>query len=281
MLKAASDALAVPSLTLITMPVVVPTLAWPGVPVSRPVAVSNEAHAGRFVMLNVSVLPSGSEAVGWNEYATPCITDVVGEPEIVGGRFGAGLTVIVNAGIEALAEPSLTLIAMFANVPTFVVPGVPVSRPVAVLNVAQLGRLAIANVSVPPSGSLAVGPHEYAVPTVADVAGVPEIVGGRLGAALTVMAKGGSETLLVPSLTLIAILLNAPTFAAAGVPVSRPVAVLNVAHVGRFAIANVSAPPSGSLAVGAHEYAAPTFAVVAGVPEIVGGWFGAAWTVIV
>src|SRR5690349_4094973 len=168
---------------------------------------------------------------------------------------------------------------MLANEPT--ADGVPVSRPVAALNVAQLGRLTIENVSVPPSGSLAVGAHEYAVPTVAVVVGAPEIVGGRFAAAVTVIANGGSETLAVPSLTLIAMLLNAPTFAAAGVPVRRPVAVLNVAHVGRFAIVNVSVPPSGSDAVGVNVYAAPTVAVVAGVPEIVGGWFAAPWTVIV
>ena len=82
-------------------------------------------------------------------------------PEIVGARFGAELTVIVNAGNEALAVPSLTLIAILGNVPTFAVAGVPVSRPVVALNVAQLGRFAIANVSVPPSGSLAVGVKEY------------------------------------------------------------------------------------------------------------------------
>ena len=69
---------------------------------------------------------------------------------------------IVNAGSEALAVPSLTLIAMSANVPTFAAAGVPVRRPVVALNVAQLGRFAIANVSVPPSGSLAVGANEYA-----------------------------------------------------------------------------------------------------------------------
>ena len=36
-----------------------------------PVAVSNDAHAGAFVMLNVNVSPSGSLAVGVKEYAVP------------------------------------------------------------------------------------------------------------------------------------------------------------------------------------------------------------------
>jgi hypothetical protein len=65
--------------------------------------------------------------------------------------------VIENAGNATLAAlPSLTLIAMFANVPAAV--GVPDSRPVLPLNVAQAGRLVMLNVSVVPvSGSLAVG----------------------------------------------------------------------------------------------------------------------------
>ena len=162
-LNAPSDALAVPSVTLITMPVVIPTSPAPGVPCSKPVEVLNVAHAGRFAMLNVSVLPSASAAVGRNEYSVPCSTDVAGAPEIVGARFVGTLvplTVIANAGSEALAEPSLALMTMFENVPAFVDAGVPVSRPVVELKVAQLGRLAIANVSVLPSGSLAVGVNE-------------------------------------------------------------------------------------------------------------------------
>jgi hypothetical protein len=39
---------------------------------------------------------------------------------------------------------------------------------------------------------------------------------------------------------------------APGVPCSLPVAVLNVAHVGRFAIVNVNALPSASVAVGVN-----------------------------
>ena len=50
-----------------TMPVVVPTCCAAGVPDNLPVAVSNDAHVGRFETLNVSVSPSGSLAVGVNE----------------------------------------------------------------------------------------------------------------------------------------------------------------------------------------------------------------------
>ena len=80
---------------------------------------------------------------------------------IVGGRFGTGLTTIENAASCALPPcPSLTPMPMFANVPTLAAVGVPCSRPVVVLNVAQLGLFAMLNVSVPPSESLAVGWNE-------------------------------------------------------------------------------------------------------------------------
>ena len=46
------------------MLLVVPTLPAPGVPVNRPVVALNVAHDGRFVIENVSGLPSGSLAVG-------------------------------------------------------------------------------------------------------------------------------------------------------------------------------------------------------------------------
>ena len=49
----------------------VATSASAGVPDSRPVDVLNVAQAGRFWMLNVSVLPSGSLALGWNDTPQP------------------------------------------------------------------------------------------------------------------------------------------------------------------------------------------------------------------
>ncbi len=83
----------------------VPVCALLGVPDSLPVVVLNAAQAGLFAMLNVSVLPSGSRAVGVNAYATPVRTEVGGVPEIVGGWFVVPevLTVIENAGSEAVA----------------------------------------------------------------------------------------------------------------------------------------------------------------------------------
>ena len=94
-----------------------PVCALLGVPDSLPVVVLNAAQAGLFVMLNVSVLPSGSLAVGVNAYATPVLTDVGGVPEIVGGWFVVPpevLTVIENGASDAVPPlPSLTLMMMF------------------------------------------------------------------------------------------------------------------------------------------------------------------------
>ena len=112
--NAASAALALPSLTLITMFEYVPALAPVGVPDSCPVAVLNVAHAGRFAIANVSVSPSPSAAVGRNVYALPALTVLAGVPLIVGALFGAAATVIENGASAALALPSLTLITMFA-----------------------------------------------------------------------------------------------------------------------------------------------------------------------
>ena len=65
--NAGSEALDAPSATLIAIPVYVPTLAAPGVPLSRPVALSNVAHEGLPAMEKVSVPPAASEALGWKE----------------------------------------------------------------------------------------------------------------------------------------------------------------------------------------------------------------------
>jgi hypothetical protein len=61
----ARDAVRDPSDTVILMPDVVPAAL--GVPLSFPVPVLNVAHEGLFEMENLSVLPSGSFAVGVNE----------------------------------------------------------------------------------------------------------------------------------------------------------------------------------------------------------------------
>jgi hypothetical protein len=90
------------------MPLVVPMFAAPGVPSSRPVEAQKVAQAGRLVMLNVSVPPLASLALGVNEYCVPAVAVVGGAPVMVGallgggllggGALGGALTAIENAG---------------------------------------------------------------------------------------------------------------------------------------------------------------------------------------
>ena len=66
------------------------------------------AHEGLFVMEKVRPLPAGSLAVGVNEYPVPTGAFVPGEPDISGPET----TTMVDAGSDALATPSLTLITI-------------------------------------------------------------------------------------------------------------------------------------------------------------------------
>ena len=137
--------------------------------------------------------------------AEPPLATVVGLAlRLTVGAPAAPLTVIEKAGKAAAVLPSLTLITMPEVVPASAAAGVPLSCPVALLKAAQLGLLLMEKVRVPPEGSLAVGVKEYAVPTVALVPGVPEIVGPEPPAA-TVIAKAGRAAFATPSLTLITI----------------------------------------------------------------------------
>jgi hypothetical protein len=130
----------------------------------------------------------------------------------------------------------------------------------------------IENVIVwPASGSVTVGVNEYAWLTVAVVGGVPLIRGAVLGGAETVMVNAGSEAESRPSDTLITMPAWGPVSVEAGVPDSRPVAGLKLAHAGLPAMENVSVwPASESLAVGVNEYAWPAVTDVCGVPLIRG-----------
>src|SRR4051794_20221219 len=89
------------------------------------------------------------------------------------------------------------------------------------------------------------------------------------------MVNGPSVALSRPSLTVIVMLANVlPASAAAGVPCSRPLVVVNVAHDGLFEMLNASVGfGSGSLAVGVNVYEEPTLTDGGGVPEIVGALF--------
>src|SRR5262245_20012570 len=117
----------------------------------------------RFVSVEPSVLVVGA------------VQDSVTEP------FALAVTLIVNAGSETDALPSLTLMTTFEYVPTCAAVGVPVSRPFDVLKVAQAGLFWMLNVSVSLFASLAVGVNVYATPARTDVSGVPLITGGVVG----------------------------------------------------------------------------------------------------
>ncbi len=89
---------------------------------------------------------------------------VGGTPEIEGGGSDVDVAVlvavstcIVNAGRDALFQPSLTAITILAYVPALPAEGVPESRPVLLLKVAHEGWLVIPNVNVRPDVSVADG----------------------------------------------------------------------------------------------------------------------------
>jgi hypothetical protein len=93
---------------------------------------------------------------------------------------------------------------------------------VEVLKLAHAGRFLIENPSVARSGSAAVGRKLYAVPTVALVAGVPVIDGGRLlpEPEPAVIVNRGNVARDRPSLTLIRMFRQLPAVGA--LPSSRP-----------------------------------------------------------
>jgi hypothetical protein len=169
----------------------------------------NVAHDGRFFTEKDSVAPSGPLAEGRKEYALRATTVVLGVPEIlVADEVAAPATVIEKLWREARPWLSLTLITIPPYVPTSAATGVPLSWPVVTLNVAHDGLPVIAKVSAYPAASEALGWKRYAVPTVARVAGLPEIeiVAGVGGAsAATEIVNAGNDAVSEPSLTLIRI----------------------------------------------------------------------------
>jgi len=153
MLNHGSAAEETPSDAMIITPENVPAAL--GVPASWPVVVLNDAHDGLFAMLKVSLLPSASEAEGVKLYAVPELTEVAGEPLIVGSAFA--LTVMVNDASAVEALPSLTEMTTFEYVPAS---AVPVSDPLAMLNVAHEGLLVMEKERVSLLASAAVGVNE-------------------------------------------------------------------------------------------------------------------------
>ena len=75
---------------------------------------------------------------------------------------------------------------------------------------------------------------------------MPEIASG----ATTVIEKGASGTLVVPSLTLMVMLAKVPTLAVVGVPDRVPLLGSKLAQAGMLLMENVSVLPAASVAVG-------------------------------
>ena len=93
MRKPGSCATAFESLTSMVIMSDMPTLASAGVPVSAPVRGSNVAQDGTPDAMKVSESPSGSAAVGVNEYEEPAASAVGGEPAMMGGALVEPLAV--------------------------------------------------------------------------------------------------------------------------------------------------------------------------------------------
>ena len=112
------------------------------------------------------------------------------------------------------------------------------------------------------------GWNEYALPTVAVTAGLPERTGGSSGSFVTFTANEGRQLRAVPLLTQMA--MPAKVLAWYEMPESSPVDELKVAHQGLLVIEKVSLPPEGLFAVGWNLYWCACSTLVAGVPLMVG-----------
>jgi hypothetical protein len=99
MLNGGSETMLVPSETEIEMLEYVFAEPTGGVPLRRPELATNEAHDGRFAMLNVSRFPSGSLAVGRKPYVSPSTAADDGLPPIVGGLFVGGVGAGTGDGV--------------------------------------------------------------------------------------------------------------------------------------------------------------------------------------
>ena len=105
-----------PSLTLMMMFEYVPTSALVGMSDNWHLVLLKTAHAGGFWIEQRRVSPFGSEIVAMKLYQTPTLAVVGGVPEIRGGELPPEVepvTVIENAGSQAVDVPSVTPMRMF------------------------------------------------------------------------------------------------------------------------------------------------------------------------
>jgi hypothetical protein len=85
------------------------------------------------------------------------VQDKVADPLVGAGVPGVAVTVMLNAGSEAVAFPSTAVITIFRVAPVSVAFGLPESWPVEALKLAQAGAFCTVKVRAPPSESVAVG----------------------------------------------------------------------------------------------------------------------------
>src|SRR5258706_3199689 len=216
----------VPSETL-TVTLRAPALAYDSVPVIAPVVGLIVSAGGSPVALNVSVSPSGSLAmtarltVPFSAFVWSAIAVITG----VRFRF---VTVHVKL-VLADNVPSETLTVTLCE-PALAYDNVPVIAPVAGLIVSEGGRLVALNVSVSPSGSLAVTARLIGAFSAFVWSATAVITGARF-TLVTVQVKLVLAD-SVPSDT-VTVTLCVPALAYDNVPVMRPVAELIVRLVGR------------------------------------------------
>lgn len=223
-----------------------------GVPDSTPVAVLNEAHAGRLAIEKVSDCDSASDAEGENTYGRVACTVVAGAPEITGavltggggsgaGGGGAG----AGGGVGAGAGGGAGVVGGGAGV---------------------VGG----GVGVVGGGAGVTGGG-------AGAGGGGRMTGGGTGAgagAVTVTENDGSDAVASPSETEITMAAVLPASSADGVPEIAPFCRFRFAQPGRPVALKDSRSPSASLATGWKLHAVPTVAAVTGLPLIVGARFG-------
>jgi hypothetical protein len=155
------------------------------------------AHAGGFWIEHRSSSPFASEIVAMKLYQTPTLAVVGGVPEMRGGEFVPELepvTVIEKAGRYAVDVPSLTLIRIFEYVPTSALVGMSDSWQRVRLKTAHAGAFWIEHLSSSPSASEIVAMKLYQTPTLAVVAGVPDIRGVAANALSGVNSTATNET---------------------------------------------------------------------------------------
>ena len=89
-------------------------------------------------------------------------------------------------------------------------------------------------------------------PTITEPAGAPEICGAELFSD-TLIENDARLALSAPSDTVITMFEYVPTSFTVGMPLIPPVDGLKLAQDGKLVTVNVSASPSGSLAMGVNE----------------------------